>query len=91
MGGKISPGLRRRVSGVGGCRRFVLVLEYGYASTYHEYMQLRYSYRLYPEGPQREALARALGCARVVFNEALAALRTRAGSRILRMRNCRGG
>ncbi|HMD95452.1 MAG TPA: RNA-guided endonuclease TnpB family protein [Trebonia sp.] len=38
-------------------------------------MQLRYSYRLYPEGPQREALARALGCARVVFNEALAARR----------------
>ena len=38
-------------------------------------MQLRYNYRLYPDGPQREALARAFGCARVVFNDALAARR----------------
>ncbi|HEX6524056.1 MAG TPA: RNA-guided endonuclease TnpB family protein [Streptosporangiaceae bacterium] len=36
-------------------------------------MQLRYSYRLYPAPTQREALARAFGCARVVFNDALAA------------------
>jgi len=36
-------------------------------------MQLRYSYRLYPDAAQREALARAFGCARVVFNDALAA------------------
>ena len=36
-------------------------------------MQLRYSYRLYPGAAQREALARAFGCARVVFNDALAA------------------
>jgi putative transposase len=36
---------------------------------------LRYNYRLYPDGPQREALARAFGCARVVFNDALAARR----------------
>ena len=36
-------------------------------------MQLRYSYRLYPTAAQREALARAFGCARVVFNDALAA------------------
>ena len=36
-------------------------------------MRLRYSCRLYPDGPQREALARAFGCARVVFNDALAA------------------
>ncbi len=34
-------------------------------------MQLRYSFRLYPNGPQRSALARAFGCARVVFNDAL--------------------
>ncbi|MGW6709387.1 RNA-guided endonuclease InsQ/TnpB family protein [Streptomyces sp. NPDC054956] len=34
-------------------------------------MQLRYSFRLYPNGPQRIALARAFGCARVVFNDAL--------------------
>ena len=34
-------------------------------------MQLRYSFRLYPNGPQRPALARAFGCARVVFNDAL--------------------
>ena len=36
-------------------------------------MQLRYSYRLYPTSGQRGALARAFGCARVVFNDALAA------------------
>ena len=36
-------------------------------------MQLRYNYRLYPAPRQREALARAFGCARVVFNDALAA------------------
>jgi IS605 OrfB family transposase len=36
-------------------------------------VQLRYSFRLYPDASQREALARAFGCARVVFNDALAA------------------
>jgi putative transposase len=34
-------------------------------------MQLRYRYRLYPLPGQRLALARAFGCARVVFNDAL--------------------
>ncbi|MFD7407828.1 RNA-guided endonuclease InsQ/TnpB family protein [Streptomyces sp. NPDC059866] len=34
-------------------------------------MQLRYGFRLYPNGPQRSALARSFGCARVVFNDAL--------------------
>ncbi len=36
-------------------------------------MQLRYGYRLYPEPARREAPARASGCARVVFSDALAA------------------
>jgi transposase len=36
-------------------------------------MRLRYNYRLYPAPGQRQALARAFGCARVVFNDALAA------------------
>ncbi|HEX8008385.1 MAG TPA: transposase [Trebonia sp.] len=36
-------------------------------------MQLRYSYRLYPTSAQQQALARVFGCARVVFNDALAA------------------
>jgi putative transposase len=36
-------------------------------------MQLRYNYRLYPTPGQRTALARAFGCARVVFNDGLAA------------------
>ena len=36
-------------------------------------MQLRYNYRLYPTPGQRAALARAFGCARVVFNDALRA------------------
>lgn len=34
-------------------------------------MQLRYSFRLYPSTGQRAALARAFGCARVVFSDAL--------------------
>ena len=36
-------------------------------------MQLRYNYRLYPAPGQRAALARAFGCARVVFNDGLRA------------------
>ena len=39
-------------------------------------MQFRYSFRLYPNGPQRAALARAFGCARVVYNDALRARET---------------
>ena len=38
-------------------------------------MWLRYSYRLYPSPGQQQALARAFGCARVVFNDALSARR----------------
>ncbi|WP_405138535.1 RNA-guided endonuclease InsQ/TnpB family protein [Nocardia sp. NBC_01388] len=33
-------------------------------------MQLRYSFRLYPTVGQQEALTKAFGCARVVFNDA---------------------
>ena len=36
-------------------------------------MQLRDNYRLYPAPGQRQALARAFGCARVVFNDGLRA------------------
>ncbi|MES5817024.1 RNA-guided endonuclease TnpB family protein [Streptomyces sp. RG80] len=36
-------------------------------------MQLRYAFRLYPDAGQRIALARAFGCARVVFNDAVRA------------------
>ena len=36
-------------------------------------MQLRYNYRLYPTPGQHAALARAFGCARVVFNDGLRA------------------
>ncbi|MET8505589.1 RNA-guided endonuclease TnpB family protein [Streptomyces sp. NPDC004787] len=39
-------------------------------------MQLRYSFRVYPSAGQRIALARAFGCARVVFNDALRARET---------------
>ncbi|MEV0639178.1 RNA-guided endonuclease TnpB family protein [Streptomyces sp. NPDC050619] len=34
-------------------------------------MQLRYAFRLYPDAGQRTALAKAFGCARVVFNDAV--------------------
>ena len=40
---------------------------------YTDRVQLRYNYRLYPGPGQRQALARAFGCARVVFNDALVA------------------
>ncbi|MFI6630496.1 RNA-guided endonuclease InsQ/TnpB family protein [Nonomuraea fuscirosea] len=36
-------------------------------------MQLRYNVRLYPTAGQRQALARAFGCARTVFNDGLRA------------------
>ncbi|WP_262281555.1 helix-turn-helix domain-containing protein [Micromonospora sp. MA102] len=36
-------------------------------------MQLRYKFRAYPTLVQQEALARAFGCARVVFNDGLRA------------------
>jgi putative transposase len=36
-------------------------------------VQLRYNYRLYPAPGQQQALARAFGCARVVFNDGLRA------------------
>jgi putative transposase len=36
-------------------------------------VQLRYNYRLYPSAGQQQALARAFGCARVVFNDGLRA------------------
>jgi transposase len=32
-------------------------------------MQVRYRYRIYPSAGQRQALARAFGCARVVYND----------------------
>src|SRR5215471_17001100 len=36
-------------------------------------VQLRYNYRVYPTQGQRIALAKAFGCARVVFNDGLRA------------------
>jgi len=39
-------------------------------------VQLRYNYRVYPTPSQRDALARAFGCARVVFNDGLRARQT---------------
>ena len=44
-------------------------------SDYDWCVQLRYSFRLYPTPGQAQSLARAFGCARVVFNDALAARR----------------
>ncbi|GAB2472472.1 hypothetical protein GCM10027187_46120 [Streptosporangium sandarakinum] len=36
-------------------------------------VRLRYRYRLYPDAAQRQALAKAFGCARVVFDDGLRA------------------
>jgi putative transposase len=49
------------------------VLYYAIKRKYVLGMQLRYNYRLYPTPGQRAALARAFGCARVVFNDGLRA------------------
>ena len=47
-------------------------------------MLVRYRYRINPTGAQRQALARAFGCARVVYNDALAERRRayQAGERV---------
>jgi putative transposase len=47
-------------------------------------MLVRYRYRIYPTAAQRQALARTFGCARVVYNDALAERRRayQAGERI---------
>ncbi len=49
------------------------VLVFGLGVKYSVPVQLRYSFRLYPTPGQRIALARAFGCARVVFNDGLRA------------------
>src|SRR5438552_11693058 len=47
------------------------VTEIGHEIKYARWVQLRYNYRLYPPPAERAALARAFGCARVVFNDGL--------------------
>ena len=49
------------------------VTDFGHEIKYALGVQLRYNYRLYPAPAQRAALARAFGCARVVFNDGLRA------------------
>ena len=44
---------------------------FGHEIKYAFGMWLRYNYRLYPAPGQQQALARAFGCARVVFNDGL--------------------
>jgi putative transposase len=48
---------------------------YEHRIDYDGCVQLRYSYRLDPSPSQQAALGRAFGCARVVFNDGLAARR----------------
>ena len=47
----------------------------GALAGYRENVQLRYSYRLDPQPRHQAALGKAFGCARVVFNDGLAARR----------------
>jgi putative transposase len=49
--------------------------ESGFETEYAVAMRLRYNYRLYPTSGQQISLARAFGCARVVFNDGLRARR----------------
>src|SRR5260370_18550831 len=51
----------------------VYIPVFGHRIKYAFGMRLRYSYRLYPTPGQQQALARAFGCARVVFNDGLRA------------------
>ncbi|HWE90855.1 MAG TPA: helix-turn-helix domain-containing protein [Pseudonocardiaceae bacterium] len=53
-------------------------------------VQLRFNYRVEPTPGQQVALARAFGCARVVFNDGLAARRQAwaQGLRTCRTVNC---
>jgi putative transposase len=65
------------------CRYFVTKTKWARSSNaqclpvriYGDRVQLRYAYRLNPTPGQRIALAKAFGCARVVFNNAIAARR----------------
>jgi putative transposase len=45
----------------------------GYGNEYNSDMRLRYNYRLCPSPGQCQGMARAFGCARVVFNDGLRA------------------
>jgi hypothetical protein len=51
----------------------VSILISGAMTEYRENVQLRYNYRLDPRPRHRAALGKAFGCARVVFNDGLAA------------------
>jgi hypothetical protein len=60
-----------RFEGVPTVHTFPLVA--GGARSYDHRTQLRYAFRLHPEPGQRLALARAFGCVRVVYNDAVRA------------------
>ena len=47
------------------------IVTFSHGTRYAAGVQLRYSFRLYPTPGQQQALARAFGSARVVFNDAL--------------------
>jgi Helix-turn-helix domain len=57
----------------------------GHETKYSLGVQLRYSYRPYPAPGQQQALAGALGCARVVLNDGLRARRNLHPSGVERM------
>lgn len=73
--GTLTAGLRdTRPRTLSGLRDTVAgLLDAGGYQLAASHVQIRYSYRLYPTLGQQAALARAFGCARVVFNDALAA------------------
>lgn len=67
----IRPVLLPRFKGVPTVHMFPLAA--GGARSDDHRKHLRYAFRLYPDTAQRIALARAFGCARVVFNDAVRA------------------
>lgn len=57
---------------LGDVSTWAVVVALSYGSGSFNRMQVRYRYRLDPTPSQRQALVRAFGCARVVYNDALA-------------------
>jgi len=62
-----------RKPGRNGSVASVSITKSGAITEYRENVQLRYNYRLDPQPRHRAAFGKAFGCARVVFNDGLAA------------------
>jgi putative transposase len=69
-GCRLLPNLRARMGMIRTARDNVAGA-YKFEPSKRDTVQLRYNFRIYPTPSQQQSLARAFGCARVVFNDAL--------------------